>query len=86
MWLAEGRGDGLEPVAGAEVDAEGADARERVEELPRRGVAVVGEGHVDVAGAGGGGGERGEEVLAQVAASPHHQHPLPLARRHRSQT
>ena len=36
-YLAEGRGDGLEPVAGAEVGAEGADARERVEELPPRG-------------------------------------------------
>ena len=75
LYLTEGRGYGLEPVAGAEVGAEGADARERVEELPRRRPAVVGERHVDAASAAGG--ERGEEVLAQVPASPHHQHPLP---------
>ena len=73
--LSEGRGDCLEAVAGAEVGAEGADGGERIEERLRRGLAVVGEGDVEAAG---GGGERGEEVLAQVAAAPHDQHPLPI--------
>jgi len=72
VYLSEGRGDCLEAVAGAEV---GADGGERIEEWLRRGLAVVGEGDVEAAG---GGGERGEEVLAQVAAAPHDQHPLPI--------
>lgn len=75
MYLAEGRGDRLEAIAGAEVGAEGADGGERVEERLRRGWAVVGESDVEAIGSGGG---RREEVLAQVAAAAHHQHPLPL--------
>jgi len=71
MYLAEGRGDRLETVAGA---AEGADGGERVEERLRRGGAVVGESDVEAVG----GRERRKEVLAQVAAAAHHQHPLPL--------
>jgi hypothetical protein len=45
-----------------------------VQERLRRGVAVVGEGDVDLAA----GSERGEEVLAQVAAAPDDEHTLPL--------
>jgi len=74
LYLAEGRGDRLEAVSGAEVGAEGADGGERVEERLRRGGAVVGESDVEAVGGGG----RREEVLAQVAAAAHHQHPLPL--------
>ena len=77
--LSEGRGDWLEAVAGAEVGAEGADGGERIEERLRRGLAVVGESDVEAIG---GGGERGEEMLAQVAAAAHHQHPFPLLLRH----
>jgi len=71
LYLAEGRGDRLEAVSGAEV---GADGGERVEERLRRGGAVVGESDVEAVGGRG----RREEVLAQVAAAAHHQHPLPL--------
>lgn len=50
-WGARGMGRGVArtcpKVAGAEVGAEGTDAGERVEQRPRRGPAVVGEGHVD---------------------------------------
>ena len=82
-WGARGMGRGVArtcpKVAGAEVGAEGADAGERVEQRPRRGPAVVGEGHVDVdTVAPAPSGERGEEVLAEVAAPAHHQHPLAL--------
>jgi hypothetical protein len=74
MYLAKGRGDRLEAVAGAEVGAECADGGERLQERLRRGGAVVGESDVEAVDGGG----RREEVLAQVAAAAHHQHPLPL--------
>lgn len=60
-------------MARAEVDPEGAEGRERVEELLLRGLAVVGEGDVEAVASGGG-----EDVLAQVATATHHEHPLPL--------
>lgn len=72
-----GGSDGLKPVAGAEVDAKSTKAGERIEELPCRRRAVVGERHINVA-ASSRGGKRREDVLAEVAAPHNPQHPIPL--------